>query len=49
MEFVRFLPEKRSKNKGIKLNQNWAGALRDYKSQYSSMQLQKKVNEWRGD
>lgn len=32
-----------------KLKQNWAGALRDYREQYSSLELQKKALEWRGD
>ncbi|MFZ1080421.1 MAG: DUF2281 domain-containing protein [Candidatus Kryptoniota bacterium] len=49
IEFVQFLLEKRSKKKGSRLSQDWAGALRDYKSEYTSIQLQKKVNEWRGD
>jgi hypothetical protein len=38
---------KRKKKKG-KLSQNWAGALRDYKEQYNSLELQKKALEWRG-
>jgi len=33
-------PERRKK-KG-KLSQDWAGALRDYKEQYTSLELQKK-------
>ncbi len=48
-EYVRSLLEKRAKKSGIKLSQDWAGALRDYKSQYTSVELQKKINEWRGD
>jgi len=32
-----------------KLKQNWAGALRDYREQYTSLELQKKALEWRGD
>jgi len=49
MEFASFLLEKRTKKKGVKLTQDWAGALRDYRTQYTSVELQKKVNEWRGD
>jgi len=49
IKFVNLLLERQSKKKGIKLSQDWAGALRDYRSQYTSVQLQKKVNEWRGD
>ena len=32
-----------------KLRQTWAGALRDYREQYTSLELQKKALEWRGD
>jgi len=47
--FVRFLIEKRVRKEGRKLRQDWAGALRDYRNQYTSMELQKKALEWRGD
>jgi hypothetical protein len=39
---------KRRKKKG-KLSQDWAGALRDYKEQYTSLELQKKAFDWRND
>lgn len=39
---------KRKKEKG-KLLQDWAGAIRDYKEQYTSLELQKKALEWRGE
>jgi len=48
LDFVEFLAEKRSKGKGVKLSQNWAGALREFSSQYTSLELQKKATEWRG-
>lgn len=48
-DFIRSLLEKRIKKQGTKLRQDWAGALRDYKSQYTSMELQRKISEWRGD
>ncbi|HEY6231115.1 MAG TPA: hypothetical protein VIW64_07620 [Pyrinomonadaceae bacterium] len=32
-----------------KLKQNWAGGLSDYRGQYTSLELQKKALEWRGD
>jgi len=38
--FVRFLIEKRVRKEGRKLRQDWAGALRDYRNQYTSMELQ---------
>ncbi len=49
MDFVNFLIEKRSKKTGVKLRRDWTGALRDYRSQYTSIELQKKIMEWRGD
>lgn len=48
-DFVEFLLEKRVRKRGKKLRQDWAGALRDYRDQYTSLQLQKKALEWRGD
>ncbi len=32
-----------------KLEQNWAGALSDYREKYSSLELQQKSLDWRGD
>ncbi len=48
-DFVEFLLEKRTVKKGRKLHQDWAGALKDYRDQYTSLELQKKALEWRGD
>lgn len=48
-DFVEFLLEKRVGKTGRKLRQDWAGALRDYRDQYTSLELQKKSLEWRGD
>jgi len=31
------------------LRQNWAGALKDFAAQYTSVELQKKASEWRLD
>ena len=31
------------------LDQRWAGALKRYRDQYTSLELQKKALEWRGD
>lgn len=45
-DFIMFLLEKRKK-KRVKLSQNWAGKLRDYRDQYTSIELQKKAIEWR--
>jgi len=48
-DFVQFLLEKRARKRGRTLRQDWAGALRDYRDQYTSLELQRKALEWRGD
>ncbi len=48
-DFVEFLLERRGQKRGGKLRQDWAGALKDYRDQYTSLELQKKALEWRGD
>ena len=47
--FVLSLLEKQGKKEGKKLRQDWAGALKEYRDQYTSLELQKKALEWRGD
>jgi len=46
-DFINFLIEKRARKQGVKLRQDWAGALKDYRDKYSSLELQKKALEWR--
>jgi hypothetical protein len=48
-DFVDFLVERRARKSAGKLRQDWAGALRDYRDQFTSLELQKKALEWRGD
>lgn len=56
-DFVEFLVEKWTrKERGEQagessgpLRQDWAGALRDYRTQYTSLELEQKALEWRGD
>ncbi len=48
-DFVEFLLERRGQKRGGKLRQDWAGALKDYRDQYTSLELQKKALEWQGD
>lgn len=47
-DFVEFLLEKKRRH-GRRLRQDWAGALSDYRDRYTSVELQKKAMEWRGD
>lgn len=48
-DFIQFLLSKRAGRKGRKLRQDWGGGLEEYRQQYSSLELQKKAMEWRGD
>lgn len=48
-DFAGFLLEKRLGKRGRPLRQDWAGALSDLREQYTSLELQKKALEWRGD
>lgn len=47
-DFVEFLLEKRVRKPSRRLRQNWGGALREYRDQYTSLELEKKASEWRG-
>jgi mRNA-degrading endonuclease RelE of RelBE toxin-antitoxin system len=48
-DFVEFLLEKHSRKVGKPLRQDWAAALKEYRDQYTALELQKKALEWRGD
>ena len=48
-DFVAFLLSRVSHRRGHKLRQDWGNALEAYKDQYTSLELQKKALEWRGD
>lgn len=48
-DFIEFLLSKQERRVGRPLQQNWAGALRDYREQYTSVELQHKALDWRGD
>ena len=37
----------RSVNAWRKLRQDWAGGLRDYRDQYTALELQRKALDWR--
>jgi len=41
-DFINLPKEKREHKAGRKLRQDWAGALRDYRYRYTSLELQKK-------
>ena len=46
---MQFLLEKRSKGPQGRPTFDWAGALKEYRDQYTALELQKKALEWRGD
>jgi hypothetical protein len=47
--FVESLLEKRRQKATRMLRQTWAGALSEYRAQYTSLELQQKALDWRGD
>ena len=48
-DFASFLMEKRAQPKQKKLRMTWAGGLRGFRDQFTSLELQKKALEWRDD
>ncbi len=48
-DYVEFLLAKHQQKLGGKLRQDWAGVLRNYRDQYTSLELQQKALDWRGD
>lgn len=48
-DFIEALLTKRERKPAGKLRQDWAGALRDVRDQYSALELQRKALDWRGD
>jgi uncharacterized protein DUF2281 len=48
-DFAKFLFETRVRPKHRKLSLNWAGALAEFRDQFTSLDLQKKALEWWGD
>lgn len=48
-DFAESLLKKKTGKKGGTLRQDWAGSLKKYREQYTSLDLQKKALQWRGD
>lgn len=48
-DFAEFLLTKRSRRPAKTLRQDWAGALRENREQYTSLELQRRSLDWRGD
>jgi len=45
-DFVEFLLERKVHRKQKRLRLSWAGALREYRDRFTSLELQKKALEW---
>jgi len=48
-DYVDLLLVRAKKKTGKKLKLNWAGGLKEYRDGYTSVELQHKILEWRGD
>jgi len=48
-DFAEFLLEKHRRRPRRRLRLDWAGGLKEYRDQYTSLELQKKALEWWGD
>jgi len=46
-DFVMFLLEKRGRRAQGKPRFDWAGAIKDLRGQYTSVELQHRIAEWR--
>ena len=47
-DFVEFLLERRSTRQRRPMKFQWEGVLRDLRRQYTSVQLQHQIADWRG-
>ena len=48
-DFIESLIAKRESQTGRFLKQDWAGALREFRHQYTALELQHQATEWRID
>ena len=48
-DFVESVIERRRRKSVGHLRQTWAGALADFREQFTSLDLQKQSLDWRGD
>jgi len=49
LQTISYTAEKRAKPKRRRLRLNWAGGLKEFRDQYTSLELQKKSLDWWGD
>ena len=48
IDFIEFLKNKSKRKQKKLLKFEWAGCLKELKDQYTSVELQHKISEWRG-
>ena len=48
-DFAEFLLDKAAQPAARKLRLSWAGGLREFRDQFTALDLQKKAMEWWGD
>ncbi len=48
-QYAQTLLDARKPRRRRKMRFTWAGALKEYRDQYTSVELQHKALEWRGD
>jgi len=48
-DYVEFLLARRARSGARRLRQDWAGALKAYQQQYTSVELQHLSLKWRGE
>lgn len=48
-DFAQYLVDTKVRPKRRHLRMDWAGGLREFRDQYTSLELQKKSLEWWGD
>ena len=46
-DFIDFLAQKRATKRKKRFELNWIGGLKEYKNQFTSLELQKKALQWR--
>jgi len=49
LDFAEFLRQKKVPRRQNRLRLSWAGALKEFRQQYTSLDLQRKALEWWGD
>ncbi|MBS4027705.1 MAG: DUF2281 domain-containing protein [Ignavibacteriales bacterium] len=49
IDFVESLLEQAQKQSATHLRMTWAGGLKEFRNQYTALELQKKSLEWWGD